>query len=658
MGAGSSASRSLKDPAVIARKEKRAERRAKRKNKHNDPNLEAAAPDAALRASQARGDAVSFPTSIQIASTRVFGGSRSRATEEQRAIELPVPVSIMLCKIRRVEYCANERWHCAVKRVSIKPNRNEKMIYLKAGRGRQAPVVKLSTDDSHIAETLSLLSRLAALCDTSRIRHNLWRHLAEYEANAGAFSALFDQAPRKERICDDCTLAYSATAIFCPVTKLLHPPQFWQPEEEPAAAPAPASPFGFPRPQSNLPHWQDATALPAGLERSGTVARSCLARRKAGKRLSSIVLEGMAPVSGYGAAGAAPSPTSSTTSRTDMSVDMGINGSIVLMTPLRLEWYDERSQWKCGILGVALLAPFEQRRVRLTTCEGSNHVITCADDDEFRAILPSLGRLADAGCVSHDIWTGNHHSGWLCPACLFCNPAVHKTAAQLESQGNLKRSGATTADADVTSPQASPRSSGSFGERHCAVNCQMCGTKKPSLPQGIAAGSLRLQRSHSARPTRPATFTPRAGSPVAGMRRIHSIGGGPLMSVHDVVSCSSGGSVGNEQDMSEDEDEEEWDVEESEFSDSDTEIADTEDTSDYESTCESPQNATAAARRRISSASPDRKLTELCSRCNKLPCTTVLIPCRHLCLCACCATDAGKCPICSEMVTHNLQVWV
>ena len=491
MGAGSSvpalqqARREAREERRLARRERRRLRRKERNAV--DPELQVAAPPGALRASVARGDTVEFALEMQ---TPPAIPSTTRPP--------PAHTTLLLCRLKRLELCLNGVWYCSFKRAGMKAKLDDGYIALKLGRGRTAPIVRLSTTGG-LEVVVSVISRAAVLCDTARIRHNLWRHLAELEPARTGTDA--DETP-PQPCCPHCTTPYVDADIVCPVTDSLHPPQYWQPvggpppaaaaaQQQPSPSPSsssgPASPSPPPPPppppppvptyppHARLPAWTDATVLPAGAENLQLLVRSCFARTRP-RALHSLQdgvwtndadtqtdqseeddwdsSEALSPTASPGA-----SPTSSpagAAGRRPKSVVME-PGCLAFLQPLRLEWHTADKTWRSGILSVEMVQPHTERKLRLTACDGRRFTVAVGDETEFRRVVPEVGRLCDAACVRHTLWSGDYHAGWSCPACVF-----HNTAS-LHSPGVRE-------------------------------SCTMCGTRRPCLPEGVDAAVEMAQQ--------------------------------------------------------------------------------------------------------------------------------------------------------------------
>lgn len=55
---------------------------------------------------------------------------------------------------------------------------------------------------------------------------------------------------------------------------------------------------------------------------------------------------------------------------------------------------------------------------------------------------------------------------------------------------------------------------------------------------------------------------------------------------------------------------------------------------------------------------PLSSATMACVACMEFAKTTVLMPCRHLCLCSKCGHRVDKCPICRSPITERIDVYV
>eukprot|EP01062_Namystynia_karyoxenos_P082118 TRINITY_DN9189_c0_g1_i1.p1 TRINITY_DN9189_c0_g1~~TRINITY_DN9189_c0_g1_i1.p1 ORF type:complete len:577 (+),score=143.90 TRINITY_DN9189_c0_g1_i1:84-1733(+) len=67
-----------------------------------------------------------------------------------------------------------------------------------------------------------------------------------------------------------------------------------------------------------------------------------------------------------------------------------------------------------------------------------------------------------------------------------------------------------------------------------------------------------------------------------------------------------------------------------------------------------PQLLRASSGSQLADCPPGRE----CAACQRRQRSTVLMPCKHLCVCSACASALRHCPECRGPVTHHLEVWV
>jgi len=54
--------------------------------------------------------------------------------------------------------------------------------------------------------------------------------------------------------------------------------------------------------------------------------------------------------------------------------------------------------------------------------------------------------------------------------------------------------------------------------------------------------------------------------------------------------------------------------------------------------------------------SSDGRIAALCTVCCSEPLDTVLLPCKHLCICQACANKISRCPLCRTPIGERMQI--
>ena len=506
-------------------------------------------------------------------------------------------ISLSLCKRKRLEYSVDGKWIKALDRLTVETG-DDDTIRL---RSRRMRIISSPWND----QINGLLVSTARLCDVASISHNLWGVVQISDA-------------QHELRCMSCGLQYNTAPPFCSATGRVHPPQLWYRStgERPPLPP---------------PAWNDATQLPAG-------SSQVLPHVNPGTRSM------MAPIA----------QIVSDCKQLDSHLLTFINKdcrpcAFLLTNPHRLEYFESKqipstfltpdipastpsvlreedaavpSNWVCSFMHCETPS-LEDGKLILQKSKGLSVTINMPVDSDF---LTRLGELCDNALVTHNMWCLDEVTRpqtWPCPACLFKNNDSDqcKVCGASRPQVNL-----------VSTPVATPSLSHIFTPPPGVSVTPGKAFLPPPMNLDPSPGPLKVIRNLASPILSPTTLpdiSPEVA--VSGYTLPPSLDPGfrKFALGRENRACSPSSS----------------------FSDDDY-----DDDCDIIST-ESEEGAPLSPGRELVQDVSQTKIKECCVCLSSLK-NTVLMPCRHLCICSSCGPIITVCPLCHKGVTHRLQVWV